>query len=83
MLSIRVVHPGVADDRQSMRLINVADAHQGGHTADPLNIRLKDIDKALTGSQCEWMDGVPMFTRGENLSWYALPYLHIAVHIFR
>ena len=61
---------------------DVADAHQGGDAADPLDVGLEDIDQSFAGCQGKGMYGVPVLAGGENLSGHPLADFEIAVHIF-
>ena len=82
MLAERVVHAAVGDHAEPVGFGQMADAHPGAEPADPLHIRLQDVDEAIRRGEGEGLDPVPVLARGQCLRRQALPHVGVAAQVF-
>ena len=73
MLSIRIIHAGVRNHRDAVRLGDVTDFGCGGNAATPQNIGLENVNESSSCRCSENCRQIPMFPGRKRLPRNALP----------
>jgi len=83
MLTKRIVHPRMSNDRLTKRLGQMADAHHSRDATYLERVRLKDVDQALARGLGKRMGRSPMLAGSQRLPRDALTKIGIADHVLR